>query len=433
MKFKSTRATADQPGPTYRASEAIALGLAADGGLFVPEALPHLDWGTDGAAPLPEVAARFLAPFFADDPLRDALDDICHEAFNFPLALVPLESERLSVLELFHGPTAAFKDFGARFLAACFARFHAGEREPLTILVATSGDTGGAVAAAFHGRPGIRVDVFFPDGQVSPRQAQQLTCWGDNIRAFRVSGPFDACQALVKSAFVDPDLSTRLRLSSANSINLGRLLPQAAYYVWASLAHRERTGNAPSFIVPTGNLGNALACVWAKACGAPIGHIHFATNDNRTVVEFVDGAPWRPRPSVATLANAMDVGNPSNMERLRALFSDEIVRREFSASFVDDAAIRRQIRHDLAHRAQVFCPHTATAMCAYDRDLGAARREGVDHIVVATAHPAKFETVVEPLIDATVPIPDNLKALLDLPSHAIELEPDISALRAHYP
>lgn len=431
MMFVSTRARA---GSTQRrASEAIALGLSSDGGLFVPESMPVQQWSNAVHGPLPIVAARFLRPFFEGDPLQDALPEICAEAFNFDVPLVPLPGERLHVLELYHGPTAAFKDFGARFLAACFSRFHAGEREPLTILVATSGDTGGAVAAAFHRRPGIRVDVFFPQGQVAPRQAQQLTCWGDNIRAFRVDGPFDACQSLVKEAFVDSALCAKLRLSSANSINLGRLLPQAAYYVWASLEHRAQTGRTASFVVPTGNLGNGLACVWARECGAPIDHIHFATNDNRTVPEFFAGAPWHPRASVSTLANAMDVGNPSNMERLRSLHADDVLREAFSASFVDDASIRHQIVHDLEKRGQIFCPHTATALCAYDRDIEASRKAKDDFIIVATAHPAKFETVVEPLIGQTVDVPANLQALLDLPSHAIDLPATLDALREYYP
>ncbi len=429
MKYRSTRGGGAE---AVSASQAIALGLASDGGLFVPEALPDIDWSDAGEAPLHDIAARFLQPFFAGDVLADALPEICADAFNFPVELVPLSGERLSILELFHGPTAAFKDFGARFLAACFSRLHEDAAEPVTILVATSGDTGGAVAAAFHRRPGVRVEVLFPDGQVSPRQAQQLTCWGDNVRAFRVQGTFDACQALVKAAFVDDELNRRRRLSSANSINLGRLLPQASYYVWASLAHRARTGNVPSFVVPTGNLGNALACVWARDSGAPIGDIHFATNDNRAVPEFVRGGPWSPRDSVATLANAMDVGNPSNMERLRALYNDDALRAGFTASYVDDASIRRQIVRDLEQRATVLCPHTATATCAYDRDLGAADRERRDFVVVATAHPAKFETVVEPLIGRAVEIPANLKALLDLPSVAIDLTPDLDEFRRHF-
>ncbi len=428
MRFVSTRADAE--GPARTASEAIALGLAADGGLFVPEALPQIDWTGAGADELPVIAERFLRPFFAGDPLIDELPSICAEAFNFPIHIKPLD-EGLSVLELFHGPTAAFKDFGARFLAACFARIHGDKAKPLTILVATSGDTGGAVAAAFHRRPGILVDVLFPDGLVSPRQAQQLTCWGDNVRAFCVDGSFDACQALVKEAFLNDELNAVRHLSSANSINLGRLLPQAAYYVWASLLMREQTGREASFVVPTGNLGNGLACVWAKATGAPIDRVHFSTNDNRSVPEFFAGQTWQARASVATLANAMDVGNPSNMERLRGLYGDDELRSMFSASFVDDAAIKAQVRHDASVRNETLCPHTATATYAYDNDLDAGLKDR-DWVVVATAHPAKFETVVEPLIGRDVPVPANLQVLLDLPSSSIRIAPTLPALLQHY-
>lgn len=433
MQFRSTRASLSGVASSCSASEAITRGLAADGGLYVPAKMPALTWPEGPVPPLADVATQFLTPFFEGDPLQDQLHAICHEAFNFPIDLVPLEGEAVSLLELFHGPTAAFKDFGARFLAACFARLEASADDPLTILVATSGDTGGAVAAAFHGRQGVAVDVLFPRGQVSPRQEHQLTCWGDNVRAFRVDGPFDACQKLVKDAFVHPGLNARRRLSSANSINLGRLLPQASYYVWASLAQRQATGAAPSFVIPTGNLGNGLACVWAQQCGAPINHIHFATNDNRTVPRFFAGDPWTPKDSIATLANAMDVGNPSNMERLRDLFDDDQLRQRFSASFVNDDAIRQQIVHDERERGQTLCPHTATAMHAYDHHIARSVRDGQHYVVVATAHPAKFESVVEPLIGREVEVPANLRSLLELPSHAVDLPAQLDALLAYYP
>ncbi|MFK8015354.1 MAG: threonine synthase [Gammaproteobacteria bacterium] len=431
VRFVSTRAL---DGDTCTASDAIVRGLAPDGGLFVPVNMPVQDWRPEHVESLPAVAARFMRPFFDGDPLRDSLADICAEAFNFPVTIEPVDGDALSVLELFHGPTAAFKDFGARFLAACFQRLEAAADAPLTILVATSGDTGGAVAAAFHQRPGVAVDVLFPHGQVSPRQAQQLTCWGDNIRAFCVDGPFDACQRLVKEAFVDPGLRERRRLSSANSINLGRLLPQAAYYVWASVRLAAQHQAPPSFIIPTGNLGNGLACVWAKRCGAPIGRIHFATNDNRSVPEFFSGTDWTPRASVTTLANAMDVGNPSNMERLRAMFGDDdVVRASASASAIDDAAIREQIAHDDKTRDQVFCPHTATAMHAFDHHVTAGAKEQGPWVVVATAHPAKFESVVEPLIGRAIDVPANLQALLDKPSHSIRLSAQLDAFLQHFP
>lgn len=412
-------------------SQAIEQGLAPDGGLFVPAEWPAFEPATLARAPdLAALATGFLEPFAAGDVLAGAMPEIAAEAFDFPAPLVSVGSEgRLAVLELFHGPTAAFKDFGARFLAACLARLRAGAVRPLEILVATSGDTGGAVAAAFHRRPGIEVAVLFPKGLVSPTQEQQLTCWGENVRALRVRGTFDDCQRLVKEAFRDPGLCARRQLTSANSINLGRLLPQAVYYAWSSLAVERAQGARASFVIPSGNLGNAVACVWARHCGFPIGEIVLAHNANRTVPDFLASGEWRPRPSIATLASAMDVGNPSNMERLRSLHPDaEALRGAVSAQSVDDEAIRERIRTDFERYGQVWCPHTATAAEAYAR-LPAARRARTPWVLVATAHPAKFREIVEPLIGRRIPLPPALEALFERPARSVEIDPDLPALR----
>jgi len=320
MKFISTRT--EEPVCIERA---IMSGTAPDGGLYVPEALPKFALDAfDGADSFAEIAARFLTPFFAGSSLAADLDGICAEALNFPVPLnrLPDEAGELSVFELFHGPTAAFKDVGARFLASSMVSIiEKGEfaQPPVTVLVATSGDTGGAVAAAYHRKPGTRVIVLFPDGRVSPRQQHQLTCWGDNIVSLAVRGEFDDCQRLAKEAFANRELNERHNLVSANSINVGRLLPQAAYYAKCSLEHYRATGNSSNFVVPTGNLGNGFACVWAKRMGLPIDRIVFATNANTTIPDFLQSGEWQPRASRATLASAMDVGDPSNMERLRAL------------------------------------------------------------------------------------------------------------------
>jgi len=429
MRFLSTRDA--QHAVTL--SAALQAGIAPDGGLYVPERFPHLAAAQfDGATSLPEVAERLLAPFFAGDGLAPELPAIVREAFDFPVPLValPAGADDLGVLELFHGPTAAFKDFGARFLAACFARLPQARARPLTILVATSGDTGGAVAAAFHGRPGVEVVVLFPRGLVSPRQEQQLTCWGGNVRALSVMGTFDDCQRLVKEAFADPGLRARRELSSANSINVGRLLPQACYYAFASLAVQRRCGRPPNFIVPSGNLGNVLACIWAREVGLPIGELVLAFNLNRTVPDYLASGEWRPRASVATLASAMDVGNPSNMERLRHLHPDwRALRDAVSAFSVDDEAIRARIKADRARYGQTWCPHTATAAEAYAR-LDAARRAAGPWVLVATAHPAKFPETVEPLIGAAVPVPPALARLLDLPRQVTQIPARLDALRA---
>jgi threonine synthase len=413
-------------------SVALMQGLAPDGGLFAPATLPRVTpQEFDGLESLAAVATRLLTPFVGTDPLTAALPDLCAEAFNSPAPLQPLDAQgRLFVLELFHGPTAAFKDFGARFLAACFAGLRSADARALTILVATSGDTGAAVASAFFGRPDVEVAVLFPKGLVSPTQERQLTCWGSNVRSLAVRGTFDDCQRLVKAAFADPELKRRAMLSSANSINLGRLLPQMSYFAAASLAVWRRYGEPASFIVPSGNLGNALACLLARAAGLPIGEVVLAHNANRTVPDYLETGAWRPRPSIATLASAMDVGDPSNAERLRALYPDfSDLRGALSACSVRDDEIRARIRADYERYGQIWCPHTATAAEAYER-LPAPRRAAHRWVIVSTAHPAKFPEVVAPLIGRAVPVPQSLANLFARAASCVEIAPDLSALRA---
>ncbi len=431
MKYVSTRGQA----PAVDFGTALSQGLAPDGGLYMPESWPSVPLSAfDHAGELPEVAAVMLRPFVAGDALASEVADIVRDAFNFPAPLNPVTDDgRLSVLELFHGPTAAFKDFGARFLAANMQRLRAKASRPLNILVATSGDTGGAVAAAFHRRPGIAVSVLFPKGLVSPTQERQLTCWGDNVHSFRVNGSFDDCQRLVKDAFLNPGLRERFELSSANSINLGRLLPQAVYYAATSIAVYRRHGVVPNFIIPSGNLGNSVACVWARKLGLPIGRIVLAFNANRTVPDFLQSGDWRPRPSVPTLASAMDVGTPSNMERLRALYPDiGEIRGAVRAESVSDAEIQARIKSDFHDYGKVWCPHTATAAEVYARmspaERGASQHGDGPWILVSTAHPAKFREIVEPLIGQRIEMPESLAKLFSRPVSATELEPDLAAL-----
>ena len=431
LKLVSSRGTA----PPVGLSEAIAQGLAPDGGLYVPTRLPAVDLQAfAGSSALPQIARTALAGFFAGDQLHAALGAIADAALDLaaPTTRVAGCPDPLFVLELYHGPTAAFKDFGARFLAECLQRLESVQRasQPLTLLVATSGDTGGAVAAAFHRRPWVRVVILYPGGLVSPRQEQQLTCWGGNVASLRVAGTFDDCQRLVKEAFGDARLKRRHRFSSANSINIGRLLPQMVYYIASSLAIERRTQLKASYIIPAGNLGNAVAAVWARAMGFPIARIVLAHNINRTVPDFLESGVWQPRPSIATLASAMDVGNPSNMERLRALYpSWSGLREQLSADSVDDATIRTRIGEDFMHYGREWCPHTAAAAEVYGR-LSVAERRDRPWAVVATAHPAKFNDIVEPLIDKAVSIPDSLDRLLRLPQHALDLPPTLEALAA---
>jgi threonine synthase len=426
LRYPSTRGAS----PAATLSQAIAAGLAPDGGLYVPERLPTLDIKHfDPHGTLADTAATLLAPFFAGDVLEPSLPAICAEALTFPTPLRALpQHPKTSVLELFHGPTAAFKDVGARFLAACLRRLRHDDAQRLTILVATSGDTGAAVGSAFHQQPGVEVVILYPDGRVSPRQAHQLGCFGDNVQALRVQGRFDDCQRMVKAALNDTALQAHSPLSSANSISLGRLLPQMSYYAHAVLAwwrdHREPL----NVIVPTGNLGNALAAVWVRAMGLPMAQIRLACNANATLPDFFAGHDYAPRQAVATLANAMDVGAPSNFERLRWTFPQaEALRSQLQAQSVDDRTICATIAMHAREHGEVFCPHTATAMHVLDTLRAAG--DALPWAVVATAHPAKFESVVEPLIGRAVEVPASLATMLQRSASAESLDAEDVALR----
>ena len=420
MQFVSTRNKA----PKVSASEAILQGLAPDGGLYVPESFPSLEnLHIHEISSYPELAYEVLAPFFEGDVLKNELAEICMDAFNFPVPLVQIK-EHQTVLELYHGPTAAFKDFGARFLASSMEKLLKKQSRKLTILVATSGDTGGAVAAAFANREGIEVKVLFPQGRVSKRQKQQLTCWGGNIQAYEVNGTFDDCQKMVKDAFMDTSLSEKWGLSSANSINLGRLLPQSVYYVYASSIYQQTYQAKPTFIIPSGNVGNSCGAYWAFSMGAPLDRIALSVNANTTIPDYLKDGVYTPRQSIATLANAMDVGAPSNMERLFNLYGDsKSFKKMVSAWSVDDEAIKRTIKEVYEENGYILCPHTATA----ER----VRRDHFndkDTIVISTAHPAKFEQIVEPLIHLEVPVPENLSRLMEMKSEYVTVGCDYRLL-----
>ncbi len=426
MRYRSTRAAS----ASATLSEALTQGLAPDGGLYVPASWPASDLATLSAArEFPAFASRFLAPFAAGDALEDELGAITAAAFDFPLPLAPL-APGLFLLELFHGPTAAFKDFGARFLAAALACLRRGAARPLTILVATSGDTGGAVAAACHGRPGVAGAIRYPPGRVSPTQERHHGSFGGNVRAFAVRGSFDDCQRVVKEALRDPELRAARELSSANSINLGRLLPQAAYYAWTSLALARAHGAPVSFVIPSGNLGNACACLWARRVGLPIGAVVLAHNANRAVPELLASGRYEARASVATPASAMDVGDPSNLERVRDLYPTLAeLRAALRAVSVGDEALSARIGLEHARHGRVLCPHTAVAAEAHAQ-LSEAERARGPWVLVATAHPAKFPETVEPRIGARVPLPPALARLFERPAHSEELAPELGALRA---
>lgn len=422
MRFVSTRGASSAD----RIGEVLLRGAAPDGGLFMPEPFPVPPWPVlDAEGPLSDFAARFLQPLFAHDDLAEELPEICADALDFPASLVTPDPDGpdIQALELFHGPTGAFKDFGARFLMACFDRLGEGS-EPLTVLAATSGDTGGAVGCAAEGRASVSAVILFPEGRVSEFQERQLTCWKAPVHALEVEGDFDACQRLVKAAFADPALTAEHRLTSANSINLGRLLPQVTYIAQAALKVFNRTGEKPGFVIPTGNLGHGFAALMARAMGVPIGPLVFATNANRTLKDWATSGRYEPRPSVATLANAMDVGAPSNFERLAVLPEEQ---RAVRVELVNDEAIKARIRTDYETSGYIWCPHSATAAEAFSR-LPEAERSERPWILAATAHPYKFRETVEPLIGRDIEPPAALAAILDRPVHKSTIEASLEAL-----
>jgi threonine synthase len=425
--FVSTRA----PTPPVRLAEALRLGLAPDGGLYVPVEVPVMsaaEWASLRGRTLPEVATALIAPLVADTFDRDVLDRLMASALSFPVPLAPIVPG-IWALELFHGPTLAFKDVGARSMARWLAATaEAAGEEPLTVLVATSGDTGGAVAHAFHGVAGTRVVVLYPRGRVSAVQEAQFATLGDNVTAVAVEGTFDDCQRLVKEAFSDRGLAGRHRLTSANSISVGRLLPQMAYYAWALLQLPADTP-PPVVVVPSGNLGNLTAGLVAARRGVPIARFVAATTVNDPLPRFLASGRYEPGPTVPTLANAMDVGHPSNFERLQWLFGHDVVamRREVVGVTVTDDEIRAAMREMAAH-GYLADPHTAVGWVGA-RAAAAFAGPEVPRIVLATAHPAKFGDVVAPVLGREIPLPPALAERMAFSPVAIPSAPALTSLR----
>ncbi|HUE87052.1 MAG TPA: threonine synthase [Vicinamibacterales bacterium] len=417
QRFVSTRGQA----PAVGFREALFAGLAPDGGLYVPRSLPAIDFDDLRDASLVEAGAAIAARFVGHDVPRTDLERLLADALSFPIP-VALVGDR-AVVELFHGPTFAFKDIGARVMARLMAHLHdAGV--PLTILVATSGDTGSAVAQAFHGLDAIRVVVLFPEGAVTPVQEAQFTTLGGNVIAVAVAGAFDDCQRLVKQAFADQTLSQRARLTSANSINIGRLLPQTFYFAHAAL----RSTRPVIFSVPSGNFGNLTAGLMAWKMGAPIARFVAATTINDTVPRYLASGRYEPHASLPTLANAMDVGHPSNLERMRWLFDDDVaaMRHMVTASVHTDDDVRRTIREVFERFGYLCDPHTAIAYAGLDAfgDVDAPAA------FLATAHPAKFKETVEPLVRAHIPLPRELAEAMARPRAVERIPPQLQALTA---
>ncbi|MCC2644309.1 MAG: threonine synthase, partial [Burkholderiales bacterium] len=334
---------------------------------------------------------------------------------------------KTQILELYHGPTLSFKDFGAQFLAETMNELAkiTGDKK-ITVMVATSGDTGSAVANAFYGKSNVNIVVLFPKGQISKRQEQQIATYNDNVIAIALDGTFDDCQSIVKEAFSDEWWHNTAHISSANSINLGRLLPQMTYYAYTSYHSHLQTRQAVNLVIPTGNLGNATAAYFAKSMGFPIEKIVLSTNANRVIPEFIKSGIFTPKPSIATLANAMDVGNPSNFERLHKLYPDFAnFVANVSAYSVNDTQIRQTIKSTYEQYKVIICPHTATAIYVREHCLD----NNTDKwIIVSTAHPSKFETVIEPILGIDLPIPDKLNEVLLRPNMAIDSSANLSAV-----
>ena len=430
MKFYST----NRNSPLATFEEALMKGLADDGGLYMPESIP--EFGKDFVGRLEEHSFREIAfliaqKFIEDEIEEDDLKRIINEAINFPAPVVQLEDD-IYVLELFHGPTLAFKDFGARFMAKAMGHFISKESRELNILVATSGDTGSAVASGFYNTPGINVFILYPKGKVSHIQEMQLTTLDGNVTALEIDGTFDDCQRLVKSAFVDTELNKILNLSSANSINFARLLPQTFYYFEAYKQLKNKTGEI-FFCVPSGNLGNLTAGLIAKEMGLPITKFIAATNANTTFAEFVMNGRFVPRDSVLTLSNAMDVGNPSNLARIQSLYLDnlEVIRENIYSDSADDNLTVDTIRRVYENYKYVIDPHGAVGYYVMKKFLSTHQTKNYSAVLLETAHPAKFLDVVEKKLNKKIEIPERLKNCLSKEKKSVPLSPNYKEFKSY--
>ncbi len=392
-------------------------GLAPDGGLYVPSEIPRFspeEIALLEGASFNNIAFAIAKKFIDGAIPPEQLSDIIESCYTFDTPIVQLDQNTF-VEELFCGPTLAFKDYGARFLARLTGYFAAEEEKLITVLVATSGDTGSAVAYGFQGIANTRVVLLYPSGKVSPLQEQQLTTAGGNVHALEVQGDFDDCQRMVKQAFVDPSLNKSLTLTSANSINISRLIPQSFYYAWAALELQERYGyKAPLFSVPSGNYGNLTAGVLAKRMGFPIGHFIAASNANDSVTRYINEGRYEPRPTITTLSTAMDVGNPSNFARLRYFYHNDYASmgRDITGIAVSDEETITTIRSVHERFGYVMEPHTAVAYRALERYRRLENHADEPGIVLSTAHPAKFLEAIEETLDKKIEIPSNLQELM---------------------
>lgn len=434
MRYYSTNKQA----PLATLEEAVTKGLAGDKGLYMPEYIDTLE--EEEIADLKnrsfrEIACRVADAFFGEDIDKETLHRLVEDALPFETPVVPVE-EKIYSLELFHGPTLAFKDVGARFMARLLGYFigKEGTGEEVHVLVATSGDTGSAVANGFLGVPGIRVHVLYPKGKVSPIQECQFTTLGKNISALEIDGTFDDCQALVKQAFMDSELNGKMRLTSANSINVARFLPQAFYY-FNAYAQLDRIGKAGELVVsvPSGNFGNLTAGLFAYWMGLPIKRFVAANNLNDVFLQYLRTGIYTPRPSVPTLANAMDVGDPSNFARIMDLFSiypdpHAEICKLISGHRLTDEDIAFVIKRVYKEDGYLLDPHGA---CAYQALIESALSEKETGLFLETAHPAKFKGTIDAILHTDIAIPDRLRAFMEGEKQSIELGKDYEGFKAY--
>lgn len=431
MKYYST----NKQSQSVSLQEAVVKGLASDRGLFMPEAikaLPSSFYDHIEDLSFQEIAYRVADAFFGEDIPADTLKDIVYDTLNFDVPLVKVE-ENIYSLELFHGPTLAFKDVGGRFMARLLSYFIRKEgQKDVNVLVATSGDTGSAVANGFLGVEGIHVYVLYPKGKVSEIQEKQFTTLGQNITALEVDGTFDDCQALVKSAFMDKELNDHLLLTSANSINVARFLPQAFYYFYA-YAQLKKMGQADNkkvvVCVPSGNFGNITAGLFGKQMGLPVSRFIAANNKNDIFYQYLQTGKYNPRPSVATIANAMDVGDPSNFARVLDLYqeSHEAICRDISGTTYTDEQIRETVKTTYQQTGYLLDPHGA---CGF-RALKEGLKEGETGIFLETAHPAKFLETVEDIIAHKVTIPAKLQEFMKGEKQSLPLSKEFADFKAY--
>ncbi|WP_341228570.1 threonine synthase [uncultured Arcticibacterium sp.] len=430
MRLFSTNKTS----PSVGIEEAIFQGLPPDNGLYLPDEIPVLPdtfWETCGSLSFQDIAFVIANAFFKDEILAEDLEGLIQNSMDFDAPSVNIGDD-LYCLELFHGPSMAFKDFGARFMAAVMSYFLEKKNRKVHILVATSGDTGGAVAQGFYGQSNIDVHILYPSGKVSDIQEKQLTTLGENVKAIEVDGTFDDCQKLVKTAFLDEELREKLNLASANSINIARLIPQAFYFVYAYSRLKEK--HLPVvFSVPSGNFGNLSAGVIAHKMGMPVYRFVAATNVNKVVPEYLKSGNYEAiEPSISTISNAMDVGNPSNFPRLKALFGDEFedLAASVSGYSYTDEETKEGILEVKKLYDYVVCPHTAIAYLGLTKYLETIE-EPVSGVFLSTAHYAKFLPDMEQVLGDGLPVPERLEDLLDKTKVALEMKPDYKVFRSY--